>query len=121
MRALVFIALSLYAISHTTQAKEGFNNTLDLINKCSPSDTSEQLAQYQEIQCLGYLAGLSDGIQILFSVRPESKFFCPPTQGISPEAFIQIIKKWVKNNPKYAQESARMTVLIAYGKEFPCN
>lgn len=119
MKAILFFTLSLTVFSFPAQGN--FTNTLDLLNKCSASQTASEMEQFQEIHCLGYLLGLVEGVQLVFNVRPESKFFCQPPKGVSPEQLLQIIKKWVKNNPKFATESARMTTLIAYGKKFPCN
>ncbi len=98
-----------------------FGNTADLLNKCNASETSSVAKQFQEIHCVGYLSGIIDGVQLVFNVRPKSKFFCAPNKGISSEDLLKIVQEWTNNNPKSLEESARMTTLIAYGKKFPCN
>ena len=117
MKLTLFILLSF--VSSLSFAS--FGNAADLLNKCNASETSSVAKQFQEIHCLGYLSGITDGVQLVFGVRPKSKFFCPPNKGISPDALLKIVQQWTKNNPKSLKESARMTTLIAYAKKFPCN
>ena len=120
MKKTKIIILSfLFMLTFSAQAK--YDNTLDLLSKCSTSEKSSALEKFQEIHCLGYISGIMDGVQLIFGVKPESAFFCPPPQGISPDKLLTIIKKWVNNNTEFATESARMAILIAYVKEYPCN
>lgn len=112
-----------FFILFSTQAYSSaeFSTTLDLLNKCnSPKEDASQLEMMQAINCLGYLSGIVDGISLIFGVKPESKFFCPPSQGISVEKTLSLVRKWIENNPQDVTTSARMTVLIAYAKEYPC-
>lgn len=111
-----------FFILFSTQAHSsaGFSNALDLLNKCSPSKDASELEMMQAINCLGYLSGIVDGISLIFGVKPESKFFCPPPQGISTEKTLSLVRKWIENKPQDASTSARATVLIAYAKEYPC-
>lgn len=114
-----------FFILFSTQAYSSaeFSTTLDLLNKCNFSkeyaSQASQLEMMQAINCLGYLSGIFDGISLIFGVKPESKFFCPP-QGISAEKALSLVRKWIENNPQDVTTSARMTLLIAYAKEYPC-
>lgn len=119
MRAILIFTLFLAMSSFSAQAN--FTNASDLLNKCTVSKAPSEIKQFQEIHCLGYLSGLVDGVQLIFGVKPQSKFFCPPSQGVSSEQLLHIVRHWVKNNPKSAKDSARMTTLIAYAKSFPCS
>ncbi len=83
MKAILFFTLSL-SLSLTVfsfPAQGNFTNTLDLLNKCSASQTASEMEQFQEIHCLGYLSGLVEGVQLVFNVRPESKFFLSTSKG----------------------------------------
>ena len=87
-------------------------------NAAPDSSIDDRLAQ---IHCMGYVQGILDGVQLIFGLQPESKFFCPPESGISNDQGLRIVIKWLENNPEKLHESARMAVLIAYAQAFPCN
>jgi len=88
---------------------------------CTADSTESPEKGFEKIHCIGYVTGILDGIQLVFGVRPESKFFCPPTSGMSVDQQIRIVTKWLEDNPKELHKGARMSVLIAYAKAFPCN
>jgi hypothetical protein len=118
MKLILFVFLSFIS---SLSFSNYFNNTADLLDKCTISNTTEVTEQFQQMHCLGYLSGIIDGVQLIFNIKPKSKFFCAPNKGTSPDGLLKIVQQWTKNNPKSLKESARITTLIAYGKKFPCN
>jgi hypothetical protein len=70
--------------------------------------------------CIGYLQGIMDGVQSVFGLKPASKFFCPPSQGISGDQMVRIVVKYLRDHPSELHESARSSVILAYMQSFPC-
>lgn len=87
-RTLYILFILLLFVSSLSFANY-FSNTADLLNKCDTSEKSRITEKFQQIHCLGYLSGIIDGVQLVFSVKPKSKFFCTPNKGISPEYLLK--------------------------------
>lgn len=87
---------------------------------CNGASEDDPVSQFKEVSCLGYLGGTLDATSVMFGVNPEATFFCPPENGISTEQFLEILNQYVAKNPDALEQSTRVTVLIAYGKAFPC-
>ena len=72
-------------------------------------------------QCMGYLSAFLDFNQVVIAVRgPEAAFFCSPPSGIQTEQVTRVVHKWLSENPKDLHMPARMNVLIALHKAYPC-
>ncbi|MFT5707245.1 MAG: hypothetical protein ACI9ES_001536 [Oceanospirillaceae bacterium] len=93
----------------------------ELLWACNADEEQSSTASLEKIHCYGYISGILDGVQLVFGVRPESKFFCPPTHGISSDQQVRIVTKWLEDNPKELHTSARVSVVIALSKAFPCD
>jgi hypothetical protein len=93
----------------------------ELLWACTADRTESPEKAFEKMHCIGYVTGILDGIQLVFGIRPESKFFCPPAGGMSVDQQIHIVTKWLEDNPKELHKGARMLVLIAYAKAFPCS
>lgn len=111
---IILIILSLSLSAHSYEKAE------ELMWACN-ADTSKGVEELvQKIHCTGYVIGILDGMQLVFGVRPESTLFCPPKSGMSSDQQIRIVIKYLEDNPKELHTSARMSVLLAYDKAFPC-
>lgn len=93
----------------------------ELLWACNGKEEQSSTAILEKVHCYGYITGMLDGMQMVFGVNPESKFFCPPTSGISSDQQVRIVTKWLEDNPKELHTSARISVVIALAKAFPCN
>lgn len=69
--------------------------------------------------CVGYLAGINDVSQVMPAYGGRLPY-CPPKRGISNDQLIRIFLKWAHENPRELHKSARVSVLIALRKAFPC-
>ena len=97
-----------------------YDKAEEILWACNGDESKTPEAAFEEIHCIGYISGVLDGIQLVFGVRPEFKFFCPPESGISSDQQVRIVTKWLEDNPKELHKSARMSVLMAFAKAFPC-
>ena len=93
----------------------------ELMWACNAKVEQGSTATLKKVHCYGYIAGMLDGMQVVFGVKPESKFFCSPTSGISTDQQVRIVTKWLEDNPKELHTSARMSVALALAKSFPCD
>ena len=92
--------------------------------KADPSTASDMesmvKANLDKSHCFGYITGMLDGVQLVFGIKPESKFFCPPVGGMSTDQQVRIVIKHLEDNPQELHSSARMQALLALAKAFPC-
>ena len=124
----IFISLALLSIfsspswaENLTESDEPPRTLGVLLSWCDGGTEDDPVSQFKEISCLGYLQGVLDATSVMFGVNPEAKFFCPPGGGISTDQLLEILNEYVKQNPSALRESARIAVLVAYGKAFPCS
>ncbi len=92
----------------------------EILWACNADESKDLKVALEQMHCIGYLSGILDGIQLVFGVRPESTFFCPPASGISSDQQVRIVTKWLEGNPEELHKSARMAILISFAKAFPC-
>ena len=118
----ILLAFFLLAIFSTpSYAGDHTRTTRTLLAQCKGGSESDLISQYIEISCLGYVSGFLDTVTTMLMHWPESSRFCPPNKGASPDALLQIVSEYVKRNPDTLDQTARMTMLIAYAKAFPCD
>ena len=119
MRNILF-GLSLVFVSLSTQAN--YENALHLINACEKSSDPKMSEAFSESSCIGYIGGVLDGAQVVFSLKPTSRLFCVPPSGVSPETALSKIKAWAESNPSLAsQGTGRMAIFVALAQSYPCN
>ncbi|WP_185236350.1 Rap1a/Tai family immunity protein [Teredinibacter franksiae] len=96
--------------------------TLDELFKACEAPVDPKMSEVMlESQCLGYVAGVIDASQVIFSVRPTSLLFCLPEGGVTPDLALKATKKWVKAHPKdSAGTTARMGLIIGLAQSYPC-
>ena len=117
---LLFFAVPSHAADSSTSP--ALQTTSAFLAWCNGASESDPISQFKEIHCLGYLDGVLDTASMMLSgLKPESRFICPPAEGIEVRALLKIVNEYVIKNPKTLTETARMTIFIAYGKAFPCN
>ena len=116
---LVVVSVFFSALLLMPPVVHGFNQGDELLWACSAELDNIENAM-RKIQCVGYLQGMLDGVQLVFGLTPESKFFCPPVSGMSADQQLRIVIKYLENNPETLHQSARVLVLSAYTQAFPC-
>jgi hypothetical protein len=130
MRLLIGLVTALVlclASSGETKAQE--LSSIELLRHCNAAvrqaDAGNLTAdeQLQGFGCFKYLAGFLDGYVLAASMSEKGfgRTLCPPpTTGIESEQAARIVAKWLKENPEQLHQSARISVLIALGRAFPC-
>ena len=85
-------------------------------NRLLDACTSQDNAKFW--MCAGYLEGVEDGL-ILFQSTLDKKYFCIPG-NVTYGQRLDVVVKWLRENPEARQNNSRAIVLIAYGKAWPC-
>jgi hypothetical protein len=71
--------------------------------------------------CLGYVSGIMDVNQVVVVVRGRAMaLFCAPERGLENEQAIRIVVKHLVDNPADLHQPARMSVVLALRRAFPC-
>lgn len=86
--------------------------------KADPSKGVEEALG--KAHCIGYVTGMVDSAQLIFSVTPESRLFCPPSSGMSGDQQVRIVVKWLENHPEELHKGGRVSVVLALKEAFPC-
>ncbi len=115
-----YLLLTIFLFSGYANA--GFETLDEVFDACyAPSDPKMSEA-LKESNCLGYVSGVIDTAQVIFSLRPASTLFCLPNGGISPEQALIATRKWAKAYPKESKETtARIGLIIGMAQAYPCN
>jgi hypothetical protein len=72
-------------------------------------------------RCSGYLQGIHDANQLVAGLKGrQSALYCSPESGLQAEQLILIVLDHLKKNPSKIHESARINVIVAMVKAFPC-
>lgn len=114
------ILIACFIFVPTIQASD--NSSQKLHDEChklenAPSDPKALLS---DVYCTAYIDGVVDGYRITTDLKPEDRFICLPSTGISTDAVINIFSKWLKNNPKNNNIPSRSGVLLSLKAAFPC-
>lgn len=70
--------------------------------------------------CVGYVSGMLDGVRIAPQLNKGPPLVCSPEGGITNEQAVRVVVKYLRAKPEILHESARIHVLIALAKAFPC-
>ena len=98
-----------------------YKKAQELLWACKPTTSTATTKEIlRKVHCIGYITGILDGIPLVFAIRPESRFFCSPTGGISAGQQVRIVVKYLEDNPEKLHDSARMQALLALAQAFPC-
>ncbi len=115
-RMILIVCISMLPLSSTAYERGD-----QLLWACSGDETEGLKPALDKMHCYGYIQGFLDSAQIIFSLAPESRFFCPPTGGMSLDQQIRIVTKSLETHPEQLHESARSSVMLAFADAFPCN
>jgi hypothetical protein len=105
----------------TSPVFAGYPTVGELLAACGKSTDPKMSEAFNEANCLGYVGGAMDSAQVIFSIRPTSRLFCLPQQGVSPEQVLIHIQDWLEAYPAEADKtSGRMAILIGLAQAYPC-
>ena len=116
------LAFTTALLLQSFSAHSAFEKGEDILWACNMEDVDSK--GFEEMLsaagCMWYVAGILDGAQLVFGLKPEAKLFCAPESGISVDQQIRIVRKHLEGNPEELHESARMSVFLAFQLAFPC-
>ncbi len=72
------------------------------------------------LMCMEYISGFIDS-HTTESIFTEKKLYCIPDKGIRMQQAARIAVKFLKANPKFLHEKARLGTFAAFRESFPCN
>lgn len=116
-RALLVLVVFIFPA--TAQAFTG----LDLLRACkfmlSPETIASPVDAMNAGQCAGFVNGIHDAVKVTESiVGRESALFCAPT--LQTEQVVRLSVKYLTDNPDVLHQPARVGVIVALRKAFPC-
>lgn len=97
-----------------------YDRAEEVLWACSADDVQIPEKLFAKIHCSGYVTGVLDSAQVIFSVHPGTRFFCPPADGISGDQQVRLVVAWLEAHPVDLHSSARVSVLRAFTDAFPC-
>ena len=106
--------LALLALSSPAQAEETAKDTLAYID-----GADEEVANLYNV----FVSALGTGIQWANVVAHDNgqPIFCPPEKlAITRDQKVQLLRTIVKDNPRLANASAGLALMLAYKETFPC-
>lgn len=84
-------------------------------NEVSPQE------QIESIYCLAYLSGFTDSVRLSSHFdKPKAQKICLPETGASNEQLARVVTKWLREHPDTLHQAARIEIMIAFEKAFPC-
>tara|TARA_R110000803_G_scaffold85370_2_gene151722 strand:+ start:1021 stop:1383 length:363 start_codon:yes stop_codon:yes gene_type:complete len=73
-----------------------------------------------KLACTGYVIGVIDTTKAMFTVmKQNNNYFCLPSNANIEQA-IDVVKKWLIENPSARHEPATSNVWEALAKAWPC-
>ena len=119
MRPTFFVAMFLF-VAGTGWA---FDTGNEFLKECgremSTRSTNTEMLLYAN--CVGYVSGISHGMQIAPAWRVGGKeaIFCPP-RGSNTGQFMRITVKWMNDHPELLHEHASVLIFFALLDAFAC-
>ncbi|MDB4986527.1 MAG: Rap1a immunity protein [Myxococcaceae bacterium] len=83
-----------------------------------PSDDGDVVQQLKYVACSAYVNGAFDMLAFAAELAPGR--YCPPAGGLSTEEVLRVVMRWIRSNPAAKHASARVAVLSALFKAYPC-
>jgi hypothetical protein len=120
LRSAVVAAVAGTALScsplHSAQAQ---SPAINLLRQCEGREPTGA-PELGVLACAAYLNGFLDmhGLAEGLGARPA---FCLPPAGIENEQAVRVFIQWATMHPEQLHESARVSVLVAMARAFPCS
>lgn len=120
MRKAIAVSLFVASVSVLSPAvaeAQVPNNPLqtgnDLLSTCSGSDVARKLL------CMGYVIGIAEGAAGHAVVTESRLPFCMP-QNVNNQQAVDIVVKYLKDNPQARHLFASVLIYTALKQTFPC-
>lgn len=69
--------------------------------------------------CIGYIEGVADAANVARSVKNSQGFYCPGP-GVDAGQMLDVVVKWLVENPARRDNNASLLVMVALRGAFPC-
>ena len=111
-RALLACALVIASAGPASSQK----TTDDLVRQCIEIGTKPSEFAF----CAGYIDGIMDMHSLAVGLMNAQPKFCLPASRVSVEEAVLAFVSWARANPGQWSASARLSVVIALARKFPC-
>jgi len=121
-KLVALLILTFMATLQPVEAQTGstFLENCTLAIRQSDGEKLTGLELLKAASCTSYVSGFLDAAGMIHSVRPQTRIVCVPESGITNDQGIRILVKHLRSSPETLHESARMSLLVALAKAFPC-
>jgi hypothetical protein len=128
-KATLFLMLSLAAMrAHTqseTHTKDITQSGKVFLDGCSSIDKpAKQLNSYDthsNVQCLSYVDGIFESMSLFDDLHSEPHVFCEPERPVQRKELVEIVRKYIADNPETSNERTIVLAWLAFSKAFSCN
>ena len=120
MLRMLFALLLISGASSSAYAYNG----LDLLQGCNhavANSASNAMEVFESGRCMGYISGVVDANTVTAAIKGgAAAMFCVPDGGLQNEQLVRVVVKYLTGNPEQLHHPARMSVIIALRRAFPC-
>lgn len=128
-KATLLLVLSLVAIPAQTQDETHpkditASGKVFLVGCSSIAKPAKQLNSYEthsNVQCLSYIDGIFETMSLFDNLHFEPHVFCAPERPVQRKELVEIVRKYIADNPKTSHERTVALVWLAFSQAFPCN
>lgn len=116
----VFVAAILF-LAEANAFASSTERTDELLWQCEGKQPTVAAAWIGQLSCARYIDGILDMHSIMTGgANAALPLFCLPSRGVSVDQAMKIFVKWANNNPEKLHTTARISVVLAMSRSFPC-
>ena len=115
--------LALFAVSlNLPSSASGPKSTTEQPDISRSGTDFLEVCSNNEATCLGWVEGFGDGLSVhdeLLGIPEKDRMVCKP-RGVTTIRTMQIIRKYITDNPAKAHRPTRYNASVALAGAFPC-
>lgn len=121
---LLLVALPAHTQSDThpkdiTQSGKMFLDGCSSIDK--PPNQLNSYETHSNVQCLSYVDGIFESMSLFDNLHSEPHVFCAPERPVQRKELVEIVRKYITDNPKTRNERTVVLGWLAFSQAFSCN
>ena len=100
----------------------GYATAEQLLTSCTNTSNEKDPVRtiVNPFHCLGYIDGVIDAHELLSAAHLEAKYFCLPPTGLEAGDAMDIVLKYIRDNPSMMTMPARLVIIRALNEKYPC-
>jgi hypothetical protein len=119
---IVILALCMSVSLATTQEhhQSVWNSGNDFLPLCGDmTDSPTVPPDFHWGECLGYIRGVDDGVEMAYDIMGQSQPYCIPSEVTSGQ-MSRVLIKFIKDHPEKAHSKTSVLEIEAFMNAFPC-